>query len=82
MKRFLLGLIGLYQTLARPLLGQRCRYFPSCSDFAREAIDQHGAIKGVLLSSHRICRCHPLSDGGLDPVPAVFSLKQLWIPKG
>jgi hypothetical protein len=53
----------------RPLLGANCRFFPSCSDYAREAVEKHGAIKGVYLAVRRILRCHPYHPGGYDPVP-------------
>ena len=61
--------IRLYQVLISPLFPAKCRYFPSCSEYALEAIDQHGSIKGGWLSLKRILKCHPLSKGGFDPVP-------------
>ncbi|MGH8507000.1 MAG: membrane protein insertion efficiency factor YidD [Stenotrophobium sp.] len=65
----LIFLIRLYQTLLSPLLGPRCRFYPSCSKYALEAIQRHGAVQGSLLAARRVCRCHPLNPGGLDPVP-------------
>ncbi|MGH8462136.1 MAG: membrane protein insertion efficiency factor YidD [Stenotrophobium sp.] len=62
-------LIRLYQTLLSPLLGPRCRFYPSCSNYALQAIRQHGAVHGSVLAARRICRCHPLNPGGIDPVP-------------
>ncbi len=62
-------LIRLYQLTLSPWLGQRCRFAPSCSEYAREALQQHGLIKGLGLAAKRISRCHPGSDGGYDPVP-------------
>ncbi|MGH8456924.1 MAG: membrane protein insertion efficiency factor YidD [Stenotrophobium sp.] len=62
-------LIRLYQRLLSPLLGPRCRFYPSCSSYALEAIQRHGALHGGALAVRRICRCHPLNPGGLDPVP-------------
>lgn len=62
-------LIRLYQLLISPLLGPRCRFYPSCSTYALQALEQHGPLRGSWLSARRICRCHPLNPGGYDPVP-------------
>lgn len=67
--RFLIALIGLYQWLLSPLLGSRCRFHPSCSRYAAEAIERFGPYKGSWLAFRRIIRCHPLNPGGIDPVP-------------
>lgn len=64
------GGIRVYQVLLSPLLGPHCRYYPCCSNYALEALDQHGCRKGLWLTVKRISRCHPLSAGGHDPVPA------------
>ena len=69
MKTLLLGLLRLYQYALRPLLGANCRFYPSCSDYAREAIERHGAARGVWLAARRLGRCHPYHAGGHDPVP-------------
>lgn len=69
MKRIFVLLIRGYQYFISPLLGDHCRFFPSCSEYARLAIIQHGSIKASILSIWRIGRCHPLSQGGFDPVP-------------
>jgi putative membrane protein insertion efficiency factor len=68
--RFVLKLlIRGYQLTLSPLLGPRCRFYPSCSHYAMEAIETHGALRGVWLTVKRIGRCHPFNDGGFDPVP-------------
>ena len=64
----LLALRG-YQYAIRPLFGANCRFYPSCSDYAREAIDRYGAAKGCWLALRRVLRCHPYHPGGCDPVP-------------
>ena len=69
MKRVLVALIRGYQYLFRPLLGANCRFYPSCSDYAREAVERHGAFCGAWLAVKRIARCHPYHPGGYDPVP-------------
>lgn len=69
MKRLLLALLRGYQYAIRPLLGANCRFYPSCSDYAREAVDRHGAGKGTWLALRRVARCHPYHPGGYDPVP-------------
>ena len=63
------GAILAYQWVVSPVLGPRCRFLPSCSDYAREAVRQHGAARGSWLAARRLCRCHPLGGSGLDPVP-------------
>ena len=65
----LVGLIRAYQRLISPLLGPRCRFHPSCSQYALVAIERHGVVKGGWLALRRIARCHPLHPGGHDPVP-------------
>ena len=62
-------MIRAYQVLLSPFLGDSCRFTPSCSAYAMEAIEKHGALKGSWLALKRIGRCHPLCDGGYDPVP-------------
>lgn len=76
MKKILqLGIKG-YQKGISPLLGQNCRYEPTCSHYAIEAIEKHGAFKGSLMAIGRICRCHPFVEGGVDPVPNHFTLRR------
>lgn len=69
MKRVLLALIRGYQYAISPLLGRSCRYLPTCSDYAAEAVTKYGAIRGGWLSVKRVFRCHPWHPGGYDPVP-------------
>ena len=69
MRTILVALIRVYQYLLRPLLGANCRFAPSCSEYAREAIEKHGAARGTLLAVRRVLRCHPYHAGGYDPVP-------------
>ena len=69
MRALLLMLLRGYQYALRPLLGNNCRFYPSCSDFAREAISRHGAWRGTWLAARRVLRCHPYHPGGYDPVP-------------
>jgi putative membrane protein insertion efficiency factor len=69
MRAFLLVLIRGYQLLVSPLLGPRCRFHPSCSQYALEAIRVHGTARGVWLALRRLLRCHPFHPGGYDPVP-------------
>ena len=63
------GTIRAYQLLISPHLGQCCRFHPSCSDYARQAIERHGPFRGLSLTTRRILRCNPLHEGGFDPVP-------------
>lgn len=65
----MIALIRVYQRFLSPLLGQNCRFHPSCSRYAVEALQVHGAIKGTILSGWRILRCQPFCKGGFDPVP-------------
>ena len=66
------GAIRAYQWVIRPVLPMSCRYWPSCSDYALEAVRRHGALRGTLLSAWRVLRCNPWGGSGMDPVPARF----------
>jgi len=72
-RRVLIGLVTLYRLLISPVLAPSCRYWPSCSEFAVDALRMHGAVRGGWLTARRICRCHPWSAGGIDPVPPTAS---------
>ena len=68
-EHLLVLMVRFYQLFISPVLGPRCRFYPTCSSYMIEAIQLHGPIKGTLLGLKRIGRCHPGSDGGIDPVP-------------
>ena len=74
MKTVLIWMIRLYRRFISPLKPPACRFYPTCSSYALEAITKFGAIRGGLLSVKRILKCHPFHPGGHDPVPEVFSL--------
>ncbi|MBT2865927.1 membrane protein insertion efficiency factor YidD [Chromobacterium violaceum] len=69
MSRILILLIRFYQLAISPWLEPRCRFQPTCSGYAIEAVSKHGALKGGCLAARRICRCHPWGGSGYDPVP-------------
>jgi uncharacterized protein len=69
MKHVLIALVRFYQYAISPMLGRRCRYFPTCSEYTVDAVQKYGALKGGWLGAKRICRCHPWHPGGYDPVP-------------
>jgi hypothetical protein len=68
-RQMLLLLLRVYQLTLSPLIGPACRYQPSCSQYAVEAIERHGAVRGAALAARRLIRCHPLGASGYDPVP-------------
>ncbi|MCP5125097.1 MAG: membrane protein insertion efficiency factor YidD [Gammaproteobacteria bacterium] len=72
MRAILIALLRIYQLFISPLLGNHCRFYPSCSQYAREAIEQYGVLRGGWLAIRRLLRCHPWQPGGVDPVPEPF----------
>ena len=76
MREILIALVRGYRFLLSPWLGRQCRFEPSCSAYALEALRQHGTVRGGWLSLRRIARCHPLHPGGDDPVPAAAPLRE------
>ena len=68
MKQAALFIIRLYQTALSPFMGSNCRFYPSCSEYAAQAVNQKGVGRGILLSLRRLLRCQPFSEGGFDPV--------------
>ena len=68
LKKLVLFLIKIYQKISS-LTPPRCRFYPTCSEYTKQAITKYGLFKGGLLGIKRICKCHPLNDGGYDPVP-------------
>tara|TARA_B100001778_G_C18407028_1_gene546938 strand:+ start:27 stop:242 length:216 start_codon:yes stop_codon:yes gene_type:complete len=69
MNYLLIKFIRLYQITLSVFVGQHCRFTPTCSNYAIEALKNHGLAKGVALSTKRVCKCHPWSEGGIDEVP-------------
>ncbi|MDX6278340.1 MAG: uncharacterized protein QOJ72_2468 [Nocardioidaceae bacterium] len=72
----LIWLLKAYRFTISPLYGQVCRYHPTCSAYALQAVETHGAIRGTYLAARRVLRCHPWSAGGYDPVPLTHSAAQ------
>jgi putative membrane protein insertion efficiency factor len=69
MRRFVLGVIRTYRYAVSPLLGQRCRFYPTCSEYAMTSIERFGLTRGSWMTLRRVLRCHPFHAGGFDPVP-------------
>lgn len=69
LRRLAMSLIRGYRLFISPLMGPHCRFYPTCSSYAEQAVEEHGALRGMALSLRRLARCHPLHPGGYDPVP-------------
>ncbi len=76
MKRIVLALISFYRRFISPLKRPCCRFYPTCSSYAFEAVEKHGALRGTTLAVKRIIRCNPYHKGGYDPVPEVYPKKK------
>ena len=70
MGRIFIWLISIYQRLVSPLMGPCCRFHPTCSEYAKEALESHGLMMGMWLTLKRLSKCHPLGGSGFDPVPS------------
>ncbi len=68
MKFLIIDLLKIYKVILSPMLPQACRFTPSCSEYAMQAVDKHGAVRGIWMGTKRICRCQPFCEGGHDPV--------------
>ncbi|MGR8933292.1 MAG: membrane protein insertion efficiency factor YidD [Gammaproteobacteria bacterium] len=75
MRVLLIAFIKFYKYFISPALGNNCRFYPSCSSYAIEALNLHGAVKGSYLALRRLLRCHPFNAGGIDPVPEKIGKK-------
>jgi len=75
MKKLLIFLIGLYKRFLSPLLPPACRFYPTCSTYAMEAVSRHGALRGGFFALKRLLKCHPFHPGGYDPVPQVRGME-------
>ena len=77
MKYLLIGMIKFYKKFISGLKPPSCRFYPSCSSYALEAVSRFGALRGSYLAARRLLRCHPFNPGGYDPVPAKFTLRRV-----
>lgn len=75
-KKIMIAPVRFYQRFISPLFPRSCRYHPTCSQYMIDAVNYHGAFKGVVMGTGRICRCHPLVKGGIDYVPRKFTLRK------
>jgi uncharacterized protein len=76
MRFLLIAIIRFYKTFISPVLGNNCRFYPSCSTYSIEAFELHGVLKGLYLTARRLLKCHPFHEGGIDPVPEKFGNKK------
>lgn len=76
MKRLMLFCIDAYKLLLSPIFGQQCRFYPTCSSYAKVAIERHGALRGGWLTTKRLCKCAPWHPGGIDEVPPLSQRRQ------
>ncbi|MDA1343650.1 MAG: membrane protein insertion efficiency factor YidD [Methyloglobulus sp.] len=76
MRFVLIAIIKFYKTFISPVLGNNCRFYPSCSTYSMEAFELHGVLKGLYLTARRLLKCHPFHEGGIDPVPEKFGNKK------
>ena len=76
MRFVIITALKCYKAFISPVLGNNCRFYPSCSTYAMEAVEVHGAIKGCYLAARRLLKCHPFHEGGIDPVPEKFGNKK------
>ncbi|MGE6488078.1 membrane protein insertion efficiency factor YidD [Paenisporosarcina sp. NPDC076898] len=76
MKFLVIGIFRFYQKFISPLTPPSCRFYPTCSHYGVEAVEKHGAFKGIYLAISRILRCHPFHEGGYDPVPEEWPSKK------
>lgn len=81
MKKAFLFLITIYKKTLSPLLGNQCRFLPTCSEYTYGAIEKYGAARGIVLGARRLLKCHPFHGGGYDPVPEKNEVKFKWIQK-
>jgi putative membrane protein insertion efficiency factor len=79
----LLGSLRCYQVFLGPFLGGACKFYPSCSNYAYQAIERHGAWRGIVLATNRLGRCRPFTEGGFDPVPDIIQISapEMKLPK-
>ncbi|MGM9886979.1 MAG: membrane protein insertion efficiency factor YidD [Lactococcus sp.] len=78
MKKIFIALVRFYQRFISPLTPPACRYYPTCSNYMLQAVQKHGAGKGVIMGTFRILRCHPFCQPGYDLVPDHFTIKRNW----
>lgn len=79
MKILLLAVLKVYKRVLSPVMGQHCRFVPTCSEYAAGAVERFGALRGSWLAMARLLKCHPFHAGGFDPVPEKIEVSQTWI---